>query len=63
MIIVQIFVGLVNPTYFFNWVGQKSGFKKVLVLERDVYLTDDIIEVLKRHIKSLHKDTKLLFPS
>ena len=43
--------------------GTKNRAKKVSVLERDVYLTDDIIEVLKRHIKSLSEDTKLLFPS
>lgn len=43
--------------------GTKNRAKKVSVLERDVYLTDDIIEVLKRHIKSLPDATKLLFPS
>ncbi|MCM1264855.1 MAG: site-specific integrase [Candidatus Gastranaerophilales bacterium] len=43
--------------------GTKNRAKRVSVLERDVYLTNDVIEVLKRHIKSLPEDTKLLFPS
>lgn len=43
--------------------GTKNPARRVSVLEREVYLTDDIIEVLQNHIKSLSEGTKLLFPS
>lgn len=43
--------------------GTKDRARIVSQLERDVYLTDDIIEILQRHIKSLPEDTNLLFPS
>ncbi len=43
--------------------GTKNPARRISVLERDVYLTDDIIQVLQNHIKSLSEGTKLLFPS
>lgn len=43
--------------------GTKDRGKKVIMLERDVYLSDDIINALNEHIKTLPTDSKLLFPN
>lgn len=43
--------------------GTKNTARIVKVKERNVYITNDIIMVLKEHIKSLPDNTKILFPS
>ncbi|MCM1266198.1 MAG: site-specific integrase [Candidatus Gastranaerophilales bacterium] len=43
--------------------GAKNRARIVTAEERDVYLADDVLDVLKEHIKSLSNDTKILFPS
>lgn len=43
--------------------GTKNRGKEVITLEREVYLTDDIINALYEHIKTLPFGSKLLFPN
>ena len=43
--------------------GTKNPARIIKIKKRDVYITDDIIAVLKEHIKSLPEGTKILFHS
>lgn len=43
--------------------GTKNPARIVKINERDVYISEDIMAVLKKHIKSLPTETKILFPS
>ena len=43
--------------------GTKNRARLVGVLERYVYITDDVIEVLEEHILNKSNDTQILFPS
>lgn len=43
--------------------GTKNRGKEVITLEREVYLTDEVINALYEHIKTLPFGSKLLFPN